>query len=152
ALTAAGAALLRQAQRDLAGEGFDAAAATYTWTLQNAARERASAAGPLADVAATLLAGVAGASLLRLDARFPLGGVTLPARAARAAPTAQGHRESPFGAGGALPVYTHAALTGHAVAGPCVVDGGTFTWLVGSGWQLAVDARGDAVATRGAPT
>jgi len=149
-LTVAGTALMQQARRDLAGEGFDPAAASYQWTLQNDARERVTARGEIGAVAATLLGELAEPRLLRLDARFPIGQVALPERE-RAAPTAaNGHRESPLGLDGRLPVYAHAALIGGVLDGPCVVDGGTFTWLVGPGWTLEIDARGDAVATRGA--
>ncbi|MEQ8233740.1 MAG: hydantoinase/oxoprolinase family protein [Gammaproteobacteria bacterium] len=149
-LVAAGTTLLRQARRDLAGEGFDADAASYTWTVQNDARERVTASGTLEDVAAALCEGLSGASLLRLDARFSIGQVSLPARAPAAAPSRHGERASSFGVENRLPVYQHATLAGHVIEGPCVVDGGTFTWLVGAGWRLDVDARGDAVATRGA--
>jgi hypothetical protein len=45
-------------------------------------------------------------------------------------------------------VHTHADLVGREVAGPLVVDGGTFTWYVGPAWTLRVDDRGDARATR----
>ncbi|MGE0486210.1 MAG: hydantoinase/oxoprolinase family protein [Gammaproteobacteria bacterium] len=148
AIATAGAGLARQARRDLAGEGFDPDGASYHWTVQNDVRERFTAAGDIAAAAPALASGLAAASLLRLDARFAIGQVTLPARAAGLAPAPSTERASPLGRDGRLPVYDHASLPGHAIAGPAVVDGGTFTWLVGDGWRLNVDARGDALATR----
>ncbi|MCB1746722.1 MAG: hydantoinase/oxoprolinase family protein [Gammaproteobacteria bacterium] len=148
ALAAAGAALARQARRDLAGEGFDPGAASYHWTVQNDARERFAAEGDIDTVAAALAAGLADASLLRLDARFAIGQVTLPAQTAGGAPAPTGERASPLGRDGYLPVYAHASLHGHAIAGPAVVDGGTFTWLIGGDWRLTTDANGNALATR----
>jgi hypothetical protein len=47
-----------------------------------------------------------------------------------------------------LAVYAHGELYGQNIIGPCVVDGGTFTWLIGAGWFLAVDSRGDAIVTK----
>jgi N-methylhydantoinase A/oxoprolinase/acetone carboxylase beta subunit len=147
-LVAAGTSLLAQARRDLTGEGFDPDAAQYEWSVQNAQRARATASGSL-DVAAATLAGALGdASLLRLDARFPIGQVTLAARPPAPALAPLGERASPFGIDGRLPVYAHSALHGHALTGPCAIDGGTFTWLIGRGWRLAVDGNGDAVATK----
>ena len=63
-------------------------------------------------------------------------------------PAAAGERASPLGLDGRLTVYPHTALPGHAIVGPAVVDGGTFTWLMGAGWRLSVDAFGDALASR----
>ncbi len=148
AVVAAGDALAREARRDLAGEGFDPDAASYHWTVQNAARERFEAAGAITTVAPTLVAGLGDASLLRLDARFVLGRVVLPTQVPGGAPAPLGERASPLGQDGRLPVYAHSALPGHVIDGPAAVDGGTFTWLVSTGWRLAVDEFGDALATR----
>ena len=70
ALTAAAQNLIEQAQRDLRGEGFDPAAASYHWTVQNAARERAETTGDVACAAVTLVEALPDAGLLRLDARY----------------------------------------------------------------------------------
>ncbi|MBK8960526.1 MAG: hydantoinase/oxoprolinase family protein [Proteobacteria bacterium] len=145
----AGLELLAQARRDLAGEGFDAAAARYEWTLENAARKQVKARASSAAGLEKLAARLPDATLLRLDARFALGEVALPEHVATAAPRAEAHRASPLAAAPGLPVYQHASLPGHRVDGPCVVDGGTFTWLIEAGWTLAIDTHGDAVATRG---
>lgn len=148
ALTAAAQNLIGQAQRDLRGEGFDPAAASYHWTVQNAARERAETTGDVACAAAKLVEALPDAGLLRLDARYAVGRVDLPARAAREAAAPAAHRDSSLGSDGRLPVYEHDALYGRSLAGPCVIDGGTFTWLLGSGWTLDVDVYGDALAIR----
>jgi acetophenone carboxylase len=50
---------------------------------------------------------------------------------------------------GGIPTQTWASAAGSGISGPALVDGGSFTWLVGPGWSLAVDAHGDAVATQG---
>ena len=145
-LVAAGATLVTQARRDLAGEGFDPATADYAWTVQDAARRRVTATGTIEAVADALLAELPAADLLRLEARVVIGQVALPVR--EASPATPDERASPLGTAGRLPLHAHASLPGRTVAGPCAVDGGTFTWLVGRGWTLAVDAHGDAVATR----
>jgi len=148
ALTAVADALLDQAMRDLRGEGFDPARASYHWTVQNAARERAESTGAGANPAASLVATLPDASLLRLDARYAVGQVDMPAHVAQGAAPPTAHRDSSLGAAGNLPVYSHAALYGRTLAGPCAIDGGTFTWLVGAGWTLAVDVYGNALASR----
>ena len=149
ALAAAGARLIEQARRDLTGEGFDPAEATYDWTIQNAARERFSASGDIDKVAGLLAAKLAAPNLLRLEARFAIGGVDRPqcARGSNAVPNA--YRASPLGGADGLPVFEHGALYGQTLIGPCVVDGGTFTWLITDGWSLEVDTLGDGVVTKG---
>jgi acetophenone carboxylase len=144
----AGTGLVEQARRDLEGEGFDPQAAHYDWTVQNACRDRYSARGAIDEVAGLLAKGLGDASLLRLEARFSIGRVELPARGAVPPPEPSAYRASPLGGPAGLPVFEHAALIGHLLEGPFVVDGGTFTWLIGDGWSLAVDALGDAVATK----
>jgi N-methylhydantoinase A/oxoprolinase/acetone carboxylase beta subunit len=148
ALATAGHGLVAQARRDLAGEGFDPDESEYSWTVQNDARERASASGDIDAVAATLFNDLQDISLLRLDARFKVGQVDVPARAVVPSPEPSAHRASPLAAAGGLPVYEHDALIGHTIDGPCVVDGGTFTWLIESGWHLQVDHYGDGVVTK----
>lgn len=147
AVAVAGRLLLERARRDLSGEGFDPDAAEYDWTLQNDARERAAASGAIDAVAPVLIENVSGASLLRLDARFAIGQVERPMHVIAAAVEPSAHRASPLAAAG-LPVFEHGALYGQILDGPCVVDGGTFTWLIGAGWRVAVDAFGDAVVTQ----
>ncbi len=148
ALAEAGRGLVVQARRDLSGEGFDPDASEYHWTVQNDARERASASGDIDAVAGSLFDDLRDISLLRLDARFSVGQVDLPARASVPIPEPSAHRDSPLADTGELPVYEHEALVGHTIDGPCVVDGGTFTWLIESGWNLQVDVYGDGIAIK----
>jgi len=147
ALIDAGRGLVERARRDLSGEGFDPDLASYDWTVQNAARERFQASGDIAQVAGQLADAMADPQLLRLDARFAIGQVTLPPREVASQTAPATHRASPLGGPDGLPVYEHAALYGRRLQGPCVVDGGTFTWLIGKGWHLDVDACGDALLT-----
>jgi acetophenone carboxylase len=147
ALAAAGAALHAEAARDLAGEGFDPAAARYRWQLEGGALRREAEGDPAAAIA-VLAGGDGEAGLLRLEASIGLGTVARAPVATRPAPAVRGRRASPLATRG-LPVYTHDDLAGHTLAGPCVVDGGSFTWLVDAGWRLAVDGCGDGILTRG---
>ena len=148
-VAAAGTGLMEQARRDLEGEGFDPSAATYDWTVQNAAREQSTASGDIEQVSASLTENLRAPTLLRLDARFSIGRVDRPERAPAGDPAPTEHRRSPFAGADGLPVFEHGALYGRTLNGPCVVDGGTFTWFLTDGWSLAVDTRGDAIAIRG---
>ena len=85
--------------------------------------------------------------LLRLIARFPIAKQEIPSYPAATGESLLGARPSPLSAGG-LPIHAHQALYGRILRGPLAVDGGTFTWLVGSGWTLTVDTKGDAVLHR----
>jgi hypothetical protein len=53
-----------------------------------------------------------------------------------------------YGVHGSLPTYTPNEIVGHDLAGPLLVDGETYTWLVTDGWSLSTDATGDASLTR----
>jgi len=143
-----GAALSAQAERDLRGEGFDPTAALMEWEVDGADGARGAATGDCASVAASLLAAVPKPSLLRLTARFEIPKQPLPQRPAGSHAAPSSLRASSLAADGQLPVHAHADLIGREVAGPLVVDGGTFTWYVGPAWTLRVDDRGDARATR----
>ncbi len=111
--------LRAEAERDLRGEGFDPDAAAYDVDT------REDTAG----------------DLVRLTATAALPGVDVPAQRGRRSAAATGER-------GGLPTYDWAGLAGARLDGPALVDGGTFTWLVGTGWTLDVDDRGDAAVTR----
>jgi acetophenone carboxylase len=79
--------------------------------------------------------------LVRLTARHALPGLERAAVPAATNGTGPGER-------GGLPTRSWASVAGSTVTGPALVDGGSFTWLVGAGWSLAVDGSGDAVATK----
>jgi len=148
AVLAAGRDLGVRARRDLAAEGFDPDAARYQWTVQNSARERIVAEGDIESALPRLSDGQRDSATLRLDARLAIGQVEPVRHAVSPAPVPRALRESALGDGHPLPVYDHDTLYGQQLTGPCVVDGGTFTWLIGSGWSLEVDTYGDALATR----
>jgi N-methylhydantoinase A/oxoprolinase/acetone carboxylase beta subunit len=139
------AELVAESRRDLHGEGFDPDQAVLSWEVRSAVGTEYGA-DPVA-----LLDRVGGQPLLaRLTARYLLPTLEQPAVTATAqAPAAS--RPSPFGRDGSIPVHEFAALPGAAaVAGPLLVDGGAFTWLISDGWSLAVDALGDAFLHRSA--
>lgn len=132
--------LKSQAERDLEGEGFDPAAATYQFILEGKDGSRAEGAD-----ASTL--SVAHPQLLRLEARHRLGGFELPQEEAMKARPAD-HRSSPIGDKGQLAVIDYANLRGATLDGPVIVDGGNFTWHIEAGWALDVDTAGDGNVRR----
>jgi len=140
-------ALAAQAARDLAGEGFDPGRAVFEWEIEGDGGHRLVARGPCDDTLATL-GTLTAPTLLKLTARHPIARQPLPPRAPVAGDSARGTRPSALAPDGRLPVHAHAALLGQSLTGPLVVDGGTFTWYVGPGWTLAVDAHGDGRLTR----
>ncbi|MGI5132350.1 hydantoinase/oxoprolinase family protein [Pseudonocardia sp. CA-107938] len=136
AARAAAAKLTDEARRDLQGEGFDPGAASLHWEVRHDDGSRTTADGAI-DAAL----GGAPAGLVRLTARYPLPSLDKVA-AAQADGTAGGDR-------GGIPTRSWASVAGETVTGPALIDGGSFTWLVGAGWALEVDQHGDALATRG---
>lgn len=136
-VAAAAIELEKQARRDLRGEGFDPERAKYEWEIDGAAPKKATGS---AKDAAKALAADGGSALLRLSARVPSGTFEAPDRGpspGEPKKTIRGERT----------VYQHDDLRGKSVRGPCVVDGGNFTWNIASDFTLAVDGRGDAIAT-----
>ena len=146
-LLTSGLQLFQQAQRDLSGEGFDPSKADYTWQIDTANREEVRAQGDV-DTMLDTLGRRADAQLLRLEARFALPQIKISDRERTPAPGYIEKRSSVLGADGKIAVYLHDKLYGHHIQGPCIVDGGSFTWLIGAEWQLQVDLRGDSVARK----
>lgn len=146
-LEASGAQLFQQARRDLLGEGFDPEQADYTWYIDTANGAGGSAEGDV-DTMLEALGRREDAQLLRLEARFALPRITIPHREETNAPEHVEKRASLLGTDGEITVFLHDELYGQPVLGPCIVDGGSFTWLIGNGWQLDVDLRGDGIARR----
>jgi acetophenone carboxylase len=144
AVARAGGQLLEQAQRDLRGEGFDPAQAQFQWTLEDSTGQRTKAIGVTAGTWSDLTRSIATPQLLRLEARFAVGGFDPPERVSPSTRDPLGTRPSALATSGALPIHAHDRLYGQSVTGPLAVDGGNFTWFVGAGWTLAVDTRGDA--------
>lgn len=146
-LEASGLQLFQQARRDLRGEGFDPGQADYTWHIDTVNGAGGSMEGDV-DMMLKALGRREDAQLLRLEARFALPQINIPDREKTSAPECIEKRPSVFGADGEIAVYMHDELYGHRIPGPCIVDGGSFTWLIGAGWQLQVDLRGDGTAGR----
>ena len=146
-LEASGQQLYQQARRDLSGEGFDPDNAGYTWHIDTPD----GPGDPVTGDVETMLDSPgrrADAQLLRLEARFALPQISVPDREKADAPGNVEMRPSVLGLNGEIAVYMHRALHGHQVSGPCIVDGGSFTWLIGAGWQLQVDLKGDGITRR----
>ncbi|AEA28034.1 Hydantoinase/oxoprolinase [Pseudonocardia dioxanivorans CB1190] len=134
-----GAELLAdEARRDLEGEGFPPDEAVLHWEVRGTGGSRGTADGSVE----AALSAVDDPSLVRLTARFPLPSLEKAAVTGGAGAGGRGER-------GGIPTRDWASVAGSTVTGPALVDGGSFTWLVGPGWSLAVDPTGDAVATRG---
>jgi acetophenone carboxylase len=136
AARAAAAKLADEAGRDLAGEGFDADAAVLSWEVRYADGTRTTSDG---SVDGAVNGGTP--NLVRLTARF-----VLPSIESAVAPATSGDS----GERGGIATRSHSSAAGSTVAGPALVDGGSFTWLVGPGWSLDVDGNGDGVASKGA--
>lgn len=136
AARAAAERMTEEARRDLRGEGFDPDAAMLSWEVRDTEGGRHTAEG---DISAALNDRTA--TLVRLVASSPLPSVEVPSHG-------NGSRSvSPTGERGGTPTYPWEQLREATVAGPALVDGGSFTWRVGHGWSMTVDARGDAVVT-----
>ena len=146
-LAASAEQLYQQSQRDLRGEGFDPGQAEYTWHVDTSN----GAGGAVTGDVETMLGSLgreADAQLLRLEARFALPQINIPDRERTSTPGNVETRPSALGADGEIAVYMHHELYGQQIPGPCIVDGGSFTWLIGAGWQLQVDLKGDGTARR----
>jgi len=134
-----------EARRDLRGEGFDPTYASLDWEV----RSQTGSVSDVREEPAGLVATLEGdPTLLRLTARYPLPRLHQPdvVRAGLASPV--GSRPSSYGSDGQLPTYEAAGLVDSELAGPLLVDGGSYTWLVTEGWSLTTDARGDATLTQ----
>ncbi len=130
-----------EARRDLRGEGFDPTYASLDWEV----RSQSGAMNGVQEEPTGLLATLVGdPTLLRLTARYPLPRLQQPAlnKAGSAVPV--GSRPSGYGSDGQLATYEAAGLVDSDLAGPLLVDGGSYTWLVTEGWSLSTDPRGNA--------
>ncbi len=133
-----------EAVRDLRGEGFDADGASYDWEVRERDGKRSTATG---DIESAL---TGSPSLVKLRASCPLPTVEYSAATGTraAAPRPSANRPSALGPSGRLDAYLYGDIAGATIDGPSLVDGGSFTWLVGEGWTLAVDERGDATISK----
>ncbi len=146
-LEASGHQLFQQARRDLRGEGFDPDQADYTWQIDTANGAGGSAEGDV-NTMLEALGRRQDAQLLRLEARFALPRINTPDMEKTGTPKRVEKRASVLGTDGEITVFLHDELYGQRVQGPCIVDGGSFTWVIGNGWQLDVGLRGDGIAKR----
>jgi acetophenone carboxylase len=137
--------LVGEARRDLRGEGFDSRYASWEWEFRSPG---GSVRGD-GDDPAGLIATLDGTStLVRLTARHPLPRLDEPEVTSTGDAVPTGARTSPFGPDGELPTHSAESLPGSRLAGPLLVDGGTYTWLATDGWVLTTDDRGNAALTR----
>lgn len=144
-LAPTGAKLVGEARRDLRGEGFDPQKASFEWEVRSStSTSRAESEDPTGALAT--LEG--DPTLVRLTARYLLPSLEQPTveRSGSGAPT--GSRPSILGAAGYIVTYGEGDLVGSELAGPLLVDGGSYTWLVTDGWTLTTDATGDASLTK----
>jgi N-methylhydantoinase A/oxoprolinase/acetone carboxylase beta subunit len=137
AARAAAERLADEARRDLRGEGFDPDAATLHWEVRGPGGARGTAEGSIESA----LSSVADGALVRLTARHALPSLERVGVAGAVTGSAPGER-------GGIPTHSWSSTAGSTLSGPALVDGGSFTWLVGPGWSLAVDGSGDALATK----
>lgn len=126
-----------EAERDLRGEGFDPSGARFHWEVRDADGARTGSEG---DVDGALPEHPA---LIKLTASCPLPSVEYTSDG-EASPSRQGSRPSTMDPSGSLQTYEYHGLAGSTVTGPALVDGGSFTWLIGAGWTASIDDRGDA--------
>ncbi len=133
--------LRERAERDLKAEGLDPGSARYEFAVTDAQGGDARSTG----TPERALAGLGGpAALIRLTASVGLPGIALAEqKAGSGQPAPNGDRP--------IPAYHWPDLAGAAVAGPALVDGGSFTWLVDPGWSMSVDAHGDALLKKEGP-
>lgn len=158
-------ALMEQAVRDLRGEGFDPANASYTWELDfggGAAGEttvRATGAAGRGNEAfddidrAVSTAGDSGRPLLslRLLTRHAVGSHGVAPRTERGEAAPEAKREMRFTSAPAAqaPVYRWEAMkTGQVIDGPAVINGSTLTCPVPAGWRGTVDEYGNLALKR----
>jgi N-methylhydantoinase A/oxoprolinase/acetone carboxylase beta subunit len=165
-LLAAARRLHQQAVRDLEGEGFDPATASFRCELE-LGRDEAFAGScrfdfdgePGADFAGRAHAAIAAAALdhaepvqlLRLTARLPVSVNRLQARAGHRVPAAPVDRPMKFNGHAAEAVPAHAwehLNVGDRIHGPAMINGATLTCPVPPDWTFTVDTYGNAVLER----
>lgn len=165
ALQPVAASLMKQAERDLRGEGFDPAQARYDWELDLGRSEAEvstvlvqTGLTPVSTVLTALDQAVVAAAQtgqpvlgLRLSSRFVVGSHGLSKRTGRVPEEAPAQRALRFNGAAqtACPVYRWESLNvGDALLGPAVINGATLTCPVPPGWALRVDDYGNAELTR----
>lgn len=151
-----------QAVRDLRGEGFKEAEAKFSWELEFASGaddvtvvHAVTTTGNPAALAAELDKAVQTAGsvskqqlvLIRLTTCLSIGSHALTKRSHKAQTQAPGSRSMRFDAANEKlhPVHRWEHMNvGDKLAGPAMVNGATLTCPVPPGWELQVDAYGNA--------
>ncbi len=144
-LDGVGSELREQAARDLRGEGFDPGGAALEWEIRSSSDAARGESAEPAGVVATL---DGEPTLVRLTARYPLPTLEQPDVESSGTGEASGSRQSPYGTDNVLATFSESDVVGSELEGPLLVDGGSYTWLVTTGWTLTTDARGDASLSR----
>lgn len=135
--------LREEARRDLTGAGFDTAHAVFEWEVRNTTGELATAKGDIEPA----LTGTP--SLVKLRASVPLPSVDYaPAAVTDGSPQPSANRPSALDPSGSLQAFSYRDIAGSEIAGPSLVDGGSFTWFIGNGWSASIDERGDAALSK----
>lgn len=142
----AAATLRGEAERDLRGEGFDASAARFEWEVRDDDGALTSCEG---DIDAALPARPA---LVKLTASCPLPSVDYAAVAREESAGPAGSRPSALDPSGSLRTFRYDGLADISIEGPALVDGGSFTWLIGNGWSASMNDRGDATLSASEPS
>ncbi len=156
------ASIQTQAMRDLAGEGFDASKASFTWDVELGESEddvssvRAEVPLGIGDALTTALgdalkaAGPIGTKplhLVRLTTRTSVGSHGLSRRHDKAIGQAAGSRLTRFDGSSENPTPVRrweSMNVGDVVTGPAVINGATLTCPIPAGWTLKVDDYGNA--------
>jgi N-methylhydantoinase A/oxoprolinase/acetone carboxylase beta subunit len=131
-----------QAHNDLRGEGFDPEKAILSWTGLDKTGTHTQVDGDIKQALPEILENIEKIAVLRLEARYSVGRVSLPTFQGTGREEWEDHSVNK------IPVIQHENTYGKKIDGPCLVDGGNFTWFVSHDWSLVVDNKGDAIAER----
>ncbi len=143
-LVSIGESLTMQAKNDLLGEGFDPAKAILGWTGANDKGIHAQLDGDIKSVLPDIIKKVDCMNVLRLEARYSVGKISMPTHQKSTSSRLEVVSDSKA----RIPIFQHEDCYGEVIEGPCLIDGGTFTWLVTENWTLSINTKGDAVAER----
>ena len=138
-----GESLAVQAHNDLRGEGFDPEKAILSWTALDKKGTHTQVDGDIKQALPEVLENIEKIAVLRLEARYSVGRVSLPTYQ-----SAEQEEWDDHSSMNKISVIQHGNIYGKKIDGPCLVDGGNFTWFVSHNWSLVVDNKGDAIAER----
>jgi len=150
-----------QAERDLRGEGFDWAKASYSWeldfgtdeesvkvlTVESDERDASAIDAAITKAVKEQGIGVDPVMSIRLTTNYEISSYGATPRTDKVPKEAPGKRLVYYGTGEAqeCAIYRWEALNvGDEVRGPAVINGATLTCPVPAGWVLRVDEYGNA--------